>query len=75
MNIIRIIIHTAKPGLIIGKGGIDIEKLKLVDFIGYSVMNPPMKIQDQFYYIEKLKAKRTLFFKSLIKDLIFINII
>jgi len=27
-NIIRIIIHTAKPGLIIGKGGIDIEKLK-----------------------------------------------
>jgi DNA ligase (NAD+) len=40
---------------IINSKTIDIEKLKLVDFIGYAVMNPPMKIQDQFYYIEKLK--------------------
>ena len=27
-NTIRIIIHTAKPGLIIGRGGVDIEKIK-----------------------------------------------
>ena len=27
-NVIKIVINTAKPGLIIGKGGVDIEKLK-----------------------------------------------
>ena len=40
---------------IINSKTIDIEKLKLVDFVGYSVMNPPMKIQDQMKYIEKIK--------------------
>lgn len=40
---------------IINSKTIDTKKLKLVDFVGYSVMNPPMKIQEQMKYIEKLK--------------------
>ena len=40
---------------IINSKTIDIEKLKLVDFVGYAVMNPPMKIEDQLNYIKKLK--------------------
>jgi DNA ligase (NAD+) len=40
---------------IINSKTIDIDKLKLVDFIAYAVMNPSMKIQEQMNYIEKIK--------------------
>ena len=40
---------------IINSKTIDIEKLKLVDFVGYAIMNPPMKIDEQMKYIKKLK--------------------
>lgn len=43
-NVIRIIIRTAKPGLIIGRGGIDIEKIKKQIKNEFLLDNPNLEI-------------------------------